>query len=103
MELILDCFGSPVRLTDERLEHILEHTELSEMQGELKEVLQIPDEVRLSQADDDVRLFYRFYPHTRVGGKWLCVVVKYSSVDAFVITAYLTGRLKAGETIWPKK
>lgn len=60
MELILDCFGSSVRLTDERLAHILEHTELSELQGELKEVLQIPNEVRLSQADDDVRLFTGF-------------------------------------------
>jgi hypothetical protein len=73
------------------------------MESELKEVLQIPSEVRLSQAGDDVKLFYRFYPRTQVGGKWLCVVVKYSSVDAFVITAYLSDRLKAGETIWPKK
>ena len=56
MELIRDCFGSSVRLTDERLAHILEHTELSEMQGELKEVLQIPNEVRSSQADDSSKV-----------------------------------------------
>jgi hypothetical protein len=59
--------------------------------------------VRLSRADDNVRLFYEFYAQTRVGGKWLCVVVKYLPDDAFVITAYLTETIKAGETLWPKK
>jgi hypothetical protein len=48
-----------------------------------------------------VWLFYEFYARTLVGGKWLCVVVKYASDDAFMITAYLTDQLKAGETIWP--
>ena len=38
-----------------------------------------------------------------VGGKWLCVVVKYAAEDAFVVTAYLTDQLKVGEVIWPKK
>ena len=32
-----------------------------------------------------------------------CVVVKYLPDDAFVITAYLTETIKAGETLWPKK
>jgi len=32
-----------------------------------------------------------------VGGKWLCVVVKYAENDAFVVTAYLTAKPKAGE------
>jgi hypothetical protein len=38
-----------------------------------------------------------------IGDKWLCVVVKYFADDAFVITAYLTDKLKAGERIWPTK
>jgi hypothetical protein len=103
MEVIRDCFGSSVRLTDERLAHILQHAELAGMEGELKVVLQVPTEVRLSRVDDGVKLFYKFYPRTQVGGKWLCIVVNYSSVGAFIVTAYLTDRLKAGETIWPKK
>jgi hypothetical protein len=36
-----------------------------------------------------------------VGGKWLCVVVKYEENDAFVVTAYLTDKPKAGEDLWP--
>jgi hypothetical protein len=95
--------GHSVRLTDERLEHILEHAEMAGMDGEIERVLQAPTEVRLSRADDNVRLFYEFYAQTRVGGKWLCVVVKYLPDDAFVITAYLTETIKAGETLWPKK
>ncbi len=34
---------------------------------------------------------------------WLCVVVKYPPHDGFVVTAYLTDQLKAGDTIWPTK
>ncbi len=44
-----------------------------------------------------------FYARTRVGDKWLCVVVKYLQDDAFVITGYLTDKLKAGEILWPTK
>jgi hypothetical protein len=39
---------------------------------------------------------------TQVGGKWLCVVVKYLPDDAFVITAYFTDKVKTGEILWPK-
>jgi len=103
MKIIRDCFGHDVRLTDERLAHIAQHVELMGMENEIEHVLRSPTEVRVSVSDDDVRLFYEFYAQTRVGGKWLCVVVKYLTDDAFVITAYLTDALKAGETVWPKK
>ena len=73
------------------------------MENELERVLLRPAEVRRSRSDEDVRLFYEFYPRTRVGGKWLCVVVKYLPVDAFIITAYLTDTVKTGETLWPRK
>jgi len=43
------------------------------------------------------------YPETQVGGKWFCVVVKYEEADAFVVTAYLTNRPKAGEDLWPTR
>ncbi len=73
------------------------------LEAEIERVLQAPLEVGVSRSDDSVRLFYEFYAETRVGGKWLCVVVKYLPDDAFVVTAYLTDKLKAGETVWPKK
>ena len=63
----------------------------------------LPAEVRVSRSDETVQLFYEYYAKTRVGGKWLCVVVKYPPDEAFVVTAYLTDQLKPGETVWPKK
>ena len=103
MKIIRDCFGRSVRLTDERTAHILQHQEMAEMEAEIVRVLQAPAEVRVSRSDNTVQLFYEFYARTLVGGKWLCVVVKYPPDDAFVVTAYLTDQLKTGETIWPKK
>ena len=103
MRLLEDCFGRKVRLTDERLAHILEHAEMAGMAVELERVLREPQLVRLSRSDVAVRMFYEFYARTIVGGKWLCVVVKYLENDAFVVTAYLTDKPKAGEDLWPAK
>jgi hypothetical protein len=103
MKTVRDCFGRSVRLTDERVAHILQHQEMAGMKADIERVLQVPTEVRVSRSDNTVQLFYEFYAQTRVGGKWLCVVVKYPPDDAFVVTAYLTDQLKPGETIWPKK
>ena len=103
MKAITDCFGHSVRLTDERLAHILEHPEMKDMGAEIERVLRQPQLVRRSRSDETVRLFYEFYAQTIVGGKWLCVVVKYAENDAFVVTAYLTDKPKAGEDLWPTK
>ena len=103
MRKIMDGFGQLVRLTDKRLGHILEHSEMSGMDAEIDRVLQAPKWVRRSRSDTDVNLFYRFYTQTVVGGKWLCVVVKYVQNDAFVVTAYLTDKPKFGEDLWPTK
>jgi len=103
MKVIRDCFGRSVRLTDERLAHILQHQELAGMEEAISRALQTPIEVRVSRSDETVQLFYEYYAKTRVGGKWLCVVVKYPAEDAFVVTAYLTDQLKPGESVWPKK
>ena len=59
--------------------------------------------VRRSRSDIAVRLFYDLCHETPVDSKWLCVVVKYEEADAFVETAYLTNRPKAGEDLWPTK
>ena len=103
MRTLEDCFGHKVRLTDERLAHILGHPEMASMEAEVVRVLRQPQLVRRSRSDGAVRLFYEFYAQTIVGGKWLCVVVKYAENDAFVVTAYLTDKPKAGEDLWPTK
>ena len=103
MKKLGDSFGFSLRMTDERLAHILDHPEIKEMEVEIERTVQQPQIVRRSRSDAAVRLFYQFYPQTIVRGKWLCVVVKYMRDDAFVVTAYLTDKPKAGEDLWPKK
>lgn len=99
MKTIRDCFGHDIRLTEERLSHLLDHPEMRGTEEEIIRTLQAPGEVRISRSDASVRLFYELYSRTFIGDKWLCVVVKYLEADAFVITAYLTDKLKAGEIL----
>lgn len=73
------------------------------MRRALEETLQAPESVFESLSDPSARLYYRYYQRTMVGGKYLCVVVKITGGDAFVITAYLTDRIKRGKALWPKE
>lgn len=103
MKNFFDYEGRAVRLTEERQRHILEHPEMTDLESAVEETVKAPERVIRSLADDTARLFYRFREKTVVGAKWLCVVVKYSSDDAFVLTAYLTDTPKKGEQVLPKK
>jgi hypothetical protein len=51
MTIFKDCFGRDVRLTDERLTHILEHPEMRDMDRHLGETLARPSIVRKSRSD----------------------------------------------------
>ena len=88
-------------MTDERLRHILQHPEMANLEAALEETLLRPQYVIQSQVDPATELSYRFYIGTQVGDKWLCVVVKYVPNDAFVVTGYLTDRVKRGTQLWP--
>jgi hypothetical protein len=104
VKTITDYAGRPVRLTDERLQHILEHPEMAGMEEAIHETLAVPSLVLQSRSDPDAALHYRYYYGTLVGDKWLCVVVKYprdDADDAFVLMAYLTDKPKKGVTLWP--
>ena len=100
MSNLKDYQNRSIRLTEERLLHILTHPEMKGFELQIKIVLQNPQIVRLSKTDNLVHLYYRYYKTTRVGAKWLCVVVKHTLNDSFVITAYLTDRLKKGVELW---
>ena len=103
MRILRDFEGRAVRLTDERLEHILGHPEMQGLESSLEETLKSPETVVQSLSDPEARLYYRHYVGTPVGDKFLCVVVKLGPADAFVVTAYLTDRVKKGEQIWPER
>ena len=102
MKILRDFEGRAIRLTDERLAHILEHPEMQAMEGRIEETLRKPEKVLESLADSEARLYYRLYVATRVGDKRLCVVVKVAENDAFILTAYLMNRPAGGRQLWPK-
>ena len=103
MKIYRDYRGQNIRLTEERRKHILEHPEMRGMTIFIKETLLAPQRVIQSLSDEGARLYYRFYIGTKVGDKYLCVVVKMIKQDAFILTAYLTDSIKKGEIIWLRK
>ena len=95
--------GIAIRLTKERLEHILERPEMRNLIGCIEETIRNPEIVMQSRTDADVFLVYRKYERTLVGEKYLCVICKQRENDAFIITAYLTDQIKKGERLWERK
>jgi hypothetical protein len=81
--------GVPVRLTQERWEHIRRrHPELSTQRGRVADTISKPHEV--FAGDYGEKLAVRFYRRTPLTSKWL--VAAYRELghdDGFVITAYL--------------
>lgn len=100
MKVLRDFQGTAVRLTDERLAHIFEHPEMEGMEGAIEETLSKPERVVRSASDPEALLYYRFFASTRVGNKFLCVVVKSLRGNSFILTAYLTDKMKPGEWLW---
>lgn len=89
-------------MTDERLEHILLHPEMMEMQDKIGETLKNPEYIIQSTTGINVKLFNKFFVTRQFGGKFLCVVVKYLQDDAFIITSFLIRELPKGEILWQK-
>ncbi len=99
-EILTDCQGRAVRLTEERWAHILDHPEMIGQRERLIETLAQPDLVIATVKDETVHVYHRLYETTPVTRKFLVVAVKMEEDDAFVLTAYFTSRLKKGKIVW---
>ena len=98
---INDYRGHQVELTMERWQHIVtEHPEMKGFQKKLPEILSEPDLVKRSKKDKEVLLYYRYYADI-LGGKYLLVAAKIQR-RSFVLTCYITDRIKEGDVIWQK-
>ncbi len=73
------------------------------MKRAIAKTLESPEVVIRSVADPQAHLYHRFYIGTKVGDKFLCVVVKVQGNDAFVLTAYLTNKIRRGTVLWRTK
>lgn len=89
----------PIRLTDERWSHIIEeHCELAGMKTDVLEAVSHPDFVVLGKLDE--LLACKKYKDN----KYIVIVYKEEKKDGFIITAFLTSRLKSlkkRKQIWP--
>ena len=98
-DIVVSKNGIPIRLTDERWVHISEeHNELAGMRLEVLETIVQPVKILVGGAGEVLAL-REIEP-----GKYLVVVYRESSVDGFIITAFLTRRvnsLNRRQQLWP--
>jgi len=100
MRLLKDYRGKIVRLTDERVRHFAGRIRRAGMFDFLDETVEEPDFIIQSSTDQSALINYRRYPDSKIGDKYLCVVVKYDLDDAYVLTAYPSDEIKKGILLW---
>jgi hypothetical protein len=91
--------GKIIRLTKERWNKITEekHPMMKEYMEDIRITLKEPDIVRKSRWDEKVYLYYR-----RSEEYYICVVAKIENSTGFIITTYLTDKIKVREQIWKR-
>ena len=86
-----------IRVSKEHWKHISEikHPEVSGLEDEIKLALISPIEIKRSNSDRNVYLYYSKYK-----SNFLCVVTRHLNGHGFVITAYITSKIKKGNILW---
>jgi hypothetical protein len=95
--------GVPIRLTEERWQHIVQrHPDMETQRERVLETLTEPDMIQ--EGDFGTLLAVRLYPETPLTRKYLVVVYReVSSEDGFVLTAYLASQISARrDTLWKR-
>ncbi|MFQ5772384.1 MAG: DUF4258 domain-containing protein [bacterium] len=98
---VMTPIGFRIRITSTYWKIIvtIKHPSMNGREGEVKNTLSEPDEIRRSRSDPDVYLFYK----KEKAKRWICAIAK--KVDdrhGFLITTYSTEAIKEGEIIWKK-
>ncbi len=73
------------------------HPVMKDKENWVKKTLMDPFEVRVSKSDPNVYLYYS------LEGNYYCsVVVKHLNSEGFIVTAYITDKVKEGIVVWKK-
>jgi hypothetical protein len=98
-DLISSVNRTPIRLTDERWAHITEeHCELAGFRLEVLETVAKPDRV-LAGGEGELLAVRELFP-----GRHLVAVYREVADDGFIITAFITSKIKAlqrRKQLWP--
>ena len=91
---VTSYLGKKIRVTKNYWNKIIKtkHRIMESKENIIKETLEKPEQIRKSRKDSNVYLYYR-----KVKESYNCVVVKHLNGDGFIITTYLTDRIKAGD------
>ena len=83
-----------IKITKDYWDKIIKtkHRIMKDKENLVKETLKNPDEIRISRKDKSVFLYYK-----KLKGKYCCIVAKHLNGDGFIITAYMTDKIKIGE------
>jgi len=104
MHTFSDKKGRQIRLSEEREKHLkAEHPEMENQLNKIALTLLDPDRIIRSRTDDEAELHYRLFKTTPVTIKHLCIVIKATDADSFIITVYFTDTVKKGDVLWEKK
>ena len=93
---LLSSLGKRIKVSAEYWNKIIEakHPIMRDREELVKQALTSPEQVRRSRKDPAIYLHYRKH-----GGRFCCVVVKHLNGEGFVVTTYLTDKVKVGEVI----
>lgn len=99
MRRYTDELGGEVQLTDERLDHMLRrHPEMKHQLQRIAPTLAEPHAVTTSRSNRSVWLYHRLYPDLRGRNRYVCLVVKRRRDYSFILTGYLSRRIKGDPT-----
>ena len=91
---VKSCLDKRIRVTKPYWNKIIKikHNVIEGKEAIAKETIKKPDEIRRSSKDKEVFLHYK-----KINKNYLCVVTKHLDGEGFIITAYITDRIKIGE------
>ena len=95
MQIVFSLNGVPIRLTDERWEHIIRrHPEISRYKDKVLEAITQPDIIQQGEVGTLLAI-------KKQKDKYVVVIYKeISKKDGFIITAYFSERLRRRLILW---
>src|SRR3990167_3534835 len=91
-------FGQIIRLTEERWHHIVErHPEIEGQMAKIQSTIQNPDLIVKNRYNKKERYYHRYFKSLK---NYLIVIVEYEK--NFIITAFISRKIKKGEVLWKK-
>jgi len=92
--------GVTIRTTKDYWRRIIstKHPSIAKHESDVKDTLKDPDQIRKSKQDPRVHIYYK-----DIGKIYVCVVADHlTNTEGYIVTSYLTDRIKEGEQIYVK-